>query len=79
MYFVFLFLFLGHAIFSMQNLSFPRTGMEPTPPQWKCRVPTTGPPGKSLECILKNKNGGRNLLKFFMFKEIGYVYYVSVL
>ena len=32
--------------------SFPNQGSDPCPMQWKCRVSTTGPPGKSQIAIL---------------------------
>ena len=31
---------------------FPNQGSNPRPQQWKHRVPTTGPPGKSLDPTL---------------------------
>ena len=31
---------------------FPDQGSNPPPLQWKCRVLTTGPPGKSQGCLL---------------------------
>ena len=34
----------------------PRPGIEPGPPQRKCRVLTTGLPGNSLNCFILNSN-----------------------
>ena len=36
----------------MQDLLFPNQGLNPGSLQWKCGVPATGPPGKSLEAVL---------------------------
>ena len=33
----------------MRDLKFPDQGSNPCPLQWKCRVLTTGPPGKSQQ------------------------------
>ena len=43
--------FFGH---TMQNAGslFPNQGSHPCPLQWRCRVLTTGPPGKSWDVIL---------------------------
>ena len=53
---------------SRQDLSSPNQGLNPCPLQWKCRVLTTGPPGKSrwrchFKKCLKRFFGGERVIR----------------
>ena len=56
--FFFILVFLGYAMHHAGS-SFPNQGSKPCPLHWEHEVLTTGPPGKSLSCLIFIKTNGK--------------------
>ena len=73
-FFVFWFFWLRHAL---AGSLVPRPGIEPVLPTAEMQSPNHWTAREVPGMYFKNKNGGRNLLQFFLFKKMAYVNYTS--
>ena len=61
-FYLFIYLFIGCTLWHVRS-QFPDQGLNPCPLQWKHRVPTTGPSGKSQPSLVLSSREGRPKLE----------------